>query len=56
MRKKKINLTIDGTPVTVDDGTTITTYPSIYLWNQDATLNNEIPAWDVFQIPTAPIQ
>ena len=34
----------------------ITTYPSIYLWNQDATLNNEIPAWDVFQIPTAPIQ
>jgi hypothetical protein len=40
----------------VDDGTTITTYPSIYLWNQDATLNNEIPAWDVFQIPTAPIQ
>jgi hypothetical protein len=40
----------------VDDGTTIQTYPSIYLWNQDPKVNNLIPAWDVFQIPAAPIQ
>lgn len=29
----------------------ITTYPAIYLWNQDPTLNNLIPAWDNFEIP-----
>jgi hypothetical protein len=40
----------------VQNGSTIETYPAIYLWNQDPTLNNLIPAWDVFQIPPAPIQ
>jgi len=35
----------------VQDGSKIDTYPAIYLWNQDPTLNNLIPAWDVFQIP-----
>jgi hypothetical protein len=39
----------------VDDGTTIQTYPSIYLWNQDPTVHNLIPAWDVFEIPAGPI-
>ncbi len=38
----------------VQDGTNIETYPAIYLWNQDPTLNNLIPAWDIFQIPPAP--
>jgi len=28
----------------------ITTYPAIYMWNQDAALNNLIPAWDYFPI------
>ena len=40
----------------VQNGNTIETYPAIYLWNQDPTVNNLIPAWDVFQIPPAPIQ
>jgi hypothetical protein len=39
----------------VQNGTTLETYPSIYLWNQEATLNNLIPAWDNFQIPPAHI-
>jgi hypothetical protein len=28
----------------------ITTYPAIYMWNQDSALNNLIPAWDYFPI------
>lgn len=40
----------------VQNGSTLETYPAIYLWNQDATAHNLIPAWDVFQIPAAPIQ
>jgi hypothetical protein len=28
----------------------ITTFPAIYMWNQDAALNNLIPAWDSFPI------
>jgi hypothetical protein len=37
----------------VTDPTTkaVATYPAIYLWNQDPTLNNLIPAWDNFAIP-----
>jgi hypothetical protein len=36
----------------VKDGTgALTSYASIYLWNQDATLNNLVPAWDNFNIP-----
>jgi hypothetical protein len=40
----------------VNDGGNVTTYPAIYVWNQDATLNNEIPAWDNFQIPPVTVQ
>jgi hypothetical protein len=29
---------------------TVQTYPAIYLWNQDPTVNNLIPAWDNFAI------
>jgi hypothetical protein len=36
--------------VVKDVAGTITTYPAIYLWNQDATVNNLIPAWDNFAI------
>jgi len=35
----------------VFDGTTVTTYPALYLWNQPSTENNHTPAWDNFQIP-----
>ncbi len=31
-------------------GGAITTYPAVYLWNQDPTVNNLIPAWDNFSI------
>ena len=36
--------------VTQDGTGTLTTYPAIYLWNQDPTQNNLIPAWDNFTI------
>jgi hypothetical protein len=42
------------TPVVVDDDGTVTTYNSLYLWNQPFTEDNHTPAWDVFQIPRAP--
>jgi hypothetical protein len=42
--------------VTVDGSGNIETYPAIYLWNQDSTVNNEIPAWDNFQIPIVSVQ
>ncbi len=37
------------TPV-VDDGTTLSTYPALYLWNQPVGENNHTPAWDNFAI------
>jgi hypothetical protein len=37
------------TPV-VDDGTSLTTYPALYLWNQPDDEHNHTPAWDYFQI------
>ena len=37
------------TPV-VDDGTTLATYPALYLWNQPVAENNHTPAWDNFAI------
>lgn len=37
-------------PVVVD-GSTITTYPALYLWNQPDTEHNHTPAWDVFALP-----
>ena len=49
------------TPIVVDpnNGNAITTYPAIYMWNQDAALNNLIPSWDYFPIASgtqAPLQ
>jgi hypothetical protein len=35
----------------VDDGTTLTTYPALYPWNQDVGNNNHTPAWGNFSIP-----
>jgi hypothetical protein len=44
------------TGVVVGSNGTIETYPAIYLWNQNPMINNEIPAWDNFQIPPANVQ
>jgi hypothetical protein len=42
---------IYGSAVVRDPATgSITTYPAIYAWNQDPTMNNLIPAWDEFAI------
>ena len=52
-------------PIVVDPAGNVTTYPAIYLWNQnilvDATGNatiqqtsNLTPAWDDFSIPEVP--
>jgi hypothetical protein len=35
----------------VVDGPTMTTFPAIYLWNQNAATLNTTPAWDPFKIP-----
>jgi hypothetical protein len=40
-------------PITVQDGQ-VTTYPAIYLWNQDQETSNYTPAWDDFHIPEVP--
>ena len=37
------------TPV-LFDGTTISTFPALYLWNQPTAENNHTPAWDDFSI------
>jgi hypothetical protein len=37
-------------PVVVE-GSKVTTYPALYLWNQPADQHNHTPAWDQFQIP-----
>ncbi|HVY46162.1 MAG TPA: hypothetical protein VHB21_09800, partial [Minicystis sp.] len=37
----------------VDDAGQITSYASLYLWNQPADEDNHTPAWDVFKIPPA---
>jgi hypothetical protein len=39
------------TLVTVDATGAVTTYHSLYLWNQPSSEDNHLPAWDVFQIP-----
>lgn len=41
------------TAFTVEDGK-VTTYPAVYLWNQEEDSNNLTPAWDEFQIPEVP--
>jgi hypothetical protein len=35
----------------VDNGTTLTTYPALYPWNQAASDDGHTPAWDDFSIP-----
>jgi hypothetical protein len=32
----------------------LSTYPAVYLWNQDASTSNLTPAWDEFKIPPVP--
>ncbi len=32
-----------------------TTYPAVYLWNQETNSSNLTPAWDNFEIPPVPI-
>jgi hypothetical protein len=44
------------TAVVRDDATgVLTSYGSIYLWNQSPAFSNLTPAWDVFQIPPVPL-
>ncbi|WP_437484397.1 hypothetical protein WME75_44725 [Sorangium sp. So ce1014] len=50
--KKASQLYVTGVVV---EGTTVRTYPSIYLWNQTTGTSNHTPAWDVFKIPPAPV-
>jgi hypothetical protein len=38
----------------VTSETSLTTYPAVYLWNQDPTTSNHTPAWEEFQIPIVP--
>jgi hypothetical protein len=40
-----------ATAVTTNELGLVTTYPAIYLWNQDPTISNFTPAWDYFKIP-----
>ncbi len=47
----KAQLYIAG--ISVDASGNVTTYPAVYLWNQDPAVNNLIPAWDNFAIPSA---
>jgi hypothetical protein len=42
------------TSVVVGADATITSYPSIYLWNQPDAESNHTPAWDLFDIPDVP--
>jgi WD40-like Beta Propeller Repeat len=42
------------TAVVVDGQGNMTTYGSLYLWNQPSQEHNHTPAWDVFQIPPPP--
>jgi len=39
------------TGVVVNQNGDVSTYASIYLWNQPSDENNHTPAWDVFKIP-----
>jgi len=42
------------TLITVGTSGNVTTYHSLYLWNQPSSEDNHLPAWDVFQIPPVP--
>jgi hypothetical protein len=47
--KRKQQLYVAG--VVVDAGGKVNSFAPIYLWNQDYTVNNLIPAWGEFSIP-----
>jgi hypothetical protein len=47
--KRKQQIYVSGLVVAPDG--TVTSYAPIYLWNQDFTVNNLIPAWGEFSIP-----
>jgi hypothetical protein len=38
--------------VVVEASGAVTSYPAIYAWNQDPTMNNLMPAWDMINIPS----
>jgi hypothetical protein len=38
----------------VVEGAVVSTYASLYLWNQPPDESNHTPAWDVFQLPPVP--
>jgi hypothetical protein len=40
--------------VKVDKNNNLSTFPAVFLWNQDQSLNNMIPAWANFAINHAP--
>lgn len=40
----------------VEEGGKLTSYPSIYLWNQSTSMVNTTPVWDVLEIPPAIIK
>jgi hypothetical protein len=42
------------TAVVRDDKGKLTSYPALYIWNQDPTTSNLTPAWDEFKIPKVP--
>jgi hypothetical protein len=47
----KAQLYVAGIVVDPANGNAITTYPAIYLANQDFTFNNLIPSWSYFPLP-----
>jgi hypothetical protein len=42
------------TAVVRDEDGELSTYPAVYLWNQDPSTSNLTPAWDEFKIPPVP--
>jgi hypothetical protein len=39
----------------VREGTSLTTYPALHLWNQPADEGNHTPSWEKFKIPPVPV-
>jgi hypothetical protein len=46
----RAQLYVAGIVVDPKNNNAITTYPAVYLWNQDPSLNNLIPSWEYFPI------
>ncbi len=40
----------------VVEGSNVSSYGAVYLWNQPSNESNHTPAWDVFKIPSVPPQ